>query len=222
MRAAEKLIAQRGVEAITIRDIVSAAGQKNESALQYHFSSLGGLVDAIVSERAGQIRDKREELLAALQERQTAPYALRELVTLMVQPAFDLACASLAFRRFVKAFGHELALADESAIIRAARRGGAGGRSGMELATLLRSALAHLDDVSFRSRLEAAIRLSAISMYHQARTRGAFSGTQAELFFQQLIDALEGLLSAPVSSATLPVIEKAMNGKAANEKTGQT
>ena len=40
MRAAEKLIAQAGVENVSIRKIIAAAGQKNESALQYHFKNL--------------------------------------------------------------------------------------------------------------------------------------------------------------------------------------
>lgn len=46
MRAAEKLIAVRGIENVSIRDIVSEAGQKNESALQYHFKSFTGLIAA--------------------------------------------------------------------------------------------------------------------------------------------------------------------------------
>ena len=43
MHAAEKLIGERGMANVSIRDIVSAAGQKNESALQYHFKNLNGL-----------------------------------------------------------------------------------------------------------------------------------------------------------------------------------
>ena len=37
MRQAERLFGSRGVEAVSLRDIVRAAGHRNESAVQYHF-----------------------------------------------------------------------------------------------------------------------------------------------------------------------------------------
>ena len=46
MRAMEKLCAQHGVENVTVRAVVEEAGQKNESALQYHFKNLKGLIIA--------------------------------------------------------------------------------------------------------------------------------------------------------------------------------
>ena len=51
MGAAERLIADKGIENVTIRQIVSAAGQKNQSALQYHFQSMQGLIEALRNER---------------------------------------------------------------------------------------------------------------------------------------------------------------------------
>ena len=47
MRAAERLIARCGMENVSISDIVVAAEQKNQSALQYHFTNLSGLIDAL-------------------------------------------------------------------------------------------------------------------------------------------------------------------------------
>uniref|UniRef100_UPI0035C6F61D TetR family transcriptional regulator n=5 Tax=Nocardia seriolae TaxID=37332 RepID=UPI0035C6F61D len=41
--AAEQLIAERG-PAVPLRDIAAAAGQRNNSAIQYHFGSRDGLV----------------------------------------------------------------------------------------------------------------------------------------------------------------------------------
>ena len=57
MRAAEKLIAERGIGNVSISDIVAAAEQKNQSALQYHFSNLGGLIDAVLAVRRKPISD---------------------------------------------------------------------------------------------------------------------------------------------------------------------
>ncbi|MFZ8914099.1 MAG: TetR/AcrR family transcriptional regulator, partial [Pseudomonadales bacterium] len=57
MQAAERLMATRGLGNVTIRQIVAAAKQKNESALQYHFKSLQGLIDAI-HEDLNRVKDK--------------------------------------------------------------------------------------------------------------------------------------------------------------------
>ena len=66
MRAAEQLIAERGIENVSIRDIVSAANQKNESVLQYHFKNLTGLIEAIQLTRSAQTQEKRAEQIEAL------------------------------------------------------------------------------------------------------------------------------------------------------------
>lgn len=200
MQAAEKLIAQRGVENVTIRDIVAAAGQKNESALQYHFKSLSGLLEAIHAQRAALVRARRMESLRATLAETPAP-SLRQLCALMVEPTFTLAQENVGFRRYIKAFGHELALSDTSPLKKISRQGG-GGEGGYELGQLLRQALPHLDEQDYRRRMEAAVMLCSASMYHQARQKNAFRGAQSALFLNGLIDALFGLLSAPVSNET--------------------
>lgn len=206
MRAAEKLIAERGMENVSIRDIVSTAGQKNESALQYHFKNLTGLIDAILQERSEQTHVKRAELIDTLLARGSDP-TLREICMLMVQPSFDLARASMDFRRYIKAFGHELVLTETSPLAEVTTRGG-GGMSGKQTARMLKAALPHLDADAYLRRMEAAVRLCSASMYHQARQKNAFKGEQAELFMHSLIDALVGLLSAPVSPETKALATK--------------
>jgi AcrR family transcriptional regulator len=59
MRAAEKLIAEKGIEGVTIRLILAEADQKNTSALQYHFKNLKGLIEAIHAERADEVQEAR-------------------------------------------------------------------------------------------------------------------------------------------------------------------
>jgi AcrR family transcriptional regulator len=200
MRAAEKSIAEGGMENLSIREIVAVAGQKNESALQYHFKNLTGLLEAIHTERSEQVQAKRAELLSAVLEKSSEP-SLRQLCTLMVEPTFQLARANIEFRRYVKAFGHELAISDASPLRTVSRKGG-GGLSGQQIGALLRKALPHLDEETYRKRMEAAIMLCSASMYHQARQKNAFRGLQSDLFLHDLIDAVVGLLSAPVSPET--------------------
>jgi AcrR family transcriptional regulator len=65
LRAAEALIAQHGIGGVSLRAISVAAGQRNNSAAQYHFGSKAGLISAIVNTRLGPINAHRAELLAA-------------------------------------------------------------------------------------------------------------------------------------------------------------
>jgi AcrR family transcriptional regulator len=203
MRAAEKLIADNGIENVSIRGIVEAAGQKNESALQYHFQNLNGLIKAIHASRNAEIQARRAVLLASLDETGPAP-ALREICRLMVEPAYQLAKSKPDFRRYVKAFGHEISLTDRSAVALVSEKGGQGAQ---QIGALLRVALAHLDDAAYQRRTDGAVRFIAASMFHQARRRNAFRGVQAELFFHSLLDALAGLLGAAESAETKAIAE---------------
>ncbi|MER7702666.1 TetR family transcriptional regulator [Kitasatospora sp. NPDC097605] len=60
LRAAEELFATRGVEASMTKDIVRLAGQSNPSAVQYHFGSREGLLEAIMAAR----QERTERALA--------------------------------------------------------------------------------------------------------------------------------------------------------------
>ena len=200
MRAAEQLVADSGIENLSIRGIVALAQQKNESALQYHFKNLSGLLEAIHAERSEQVRAKRGSLLAATLDKSSEP-SLRQLCLVMIEPSFQLARADTSFRRYVKAFGHQLGVTDSSPLEIVSTKGG-GGASGLETGSLLRRALPHLDEQDFRRRMDAAIRLVSASMHHQAAQKNAFRGQQSDLFLHNLIDALIGLFSAPVSPET--------------------
>ncbi|RDI66036.1 TetR/AcrR family transcriptional regulator [Nocardia pseudobrasiliensis] len=82
--AAERLIAERGA-AVPLRDIAAAAGQRNNSAIQYHFGSRDGLVAAVVESRMATLEVRRLELLA---ERRGD--GVRELLAALVIPMFEL------------------------------------------------------------------------------------------------------------------------------------
>jgi AcrR family transcriptional regulator len=198
MRAAEKLISERGIESVSIRDIVQEADQKNESALQYHFSNLKGLIAALHASRDLEVRARRRELLAQLLEH-TADPSLRDICKLMVAPAFELARAKPDYRRYVKAFGHEITQAEDSALKVINQKGG---KSIQQTGLLLREKLSHLDDAAFQLRMDGAVRLIAAAMVHHASQKKAFRGESADFFFHSLLDALVGLLNAPESTET--------------------
>lgn len=66
--AAERLFAERGVAAVSLREIGSAAGQRNNSAVQYHFGTRDALVRALYEDRLAPLNRRRTDLLAALPE----------------------------------------------------------------------------------------------------------------------------------------------------------
>lgn len=86
--AAERLMAERG-QGVPLRDIAAAAGQRNNSAIQYHFGSRDGLIEAVVELRLGTLEVRRLELLAE-QAGSNAPVGVHELLEALVIPMFEL------------------------------------------------------------------------------------------------------------------------------------
>ena len=64
---AERLFAERGIEAVSLRDVSAAAGQRNHSAAQYHFGDRQGLVAAVYDNRMRLVDARRHAYLEALQ-----------------------------------------------------------------------------------------------------------------------------------------------------------
>lgn len=87
--AAEKLFAEQGIDAVSLREINLAAGQRNTSASHYHFGSKDALIEAIFDYRQGALGRQRLELLAELQRVNPTP-SIRDLLTVLAQPLFDL------------------------------------------------------------------------------------------------------------------------------------
>jgi AcrR family transcriptional regulator len=88
MQVAERLVAERGVDAVSVRDIITAANA-NTAAIHYHFGSKLGLLEAILQRRAEDVTSRREHYLAEL-ETNGAP-CLRDVVAAFVQPTAEFA-----------------------------------------------------------------------------------------------------------------------------------
>ena len=67
MDVAAQIIAERGVDALSLREVASVAGQRNHSAVQYHFGSKEGLIDATYRQVTQRSMAKRDELFADVQ-----------------------------------------------------------------------------------------------------------------------------------------------------------
>lgn len=88
LEAAERLFAERGLDAVSLRDVAVAAGQRNNSAVQYHFGSREGLLRAVFVNRMRPINEGRHRLLAAADAR-GAGQDVRTLVECYLLPLTD-------------------------------------------------------------------------------------------------------------------------------------
>jgi AcrR family transcriptional regulator len=88
IRAAERLMAERGVEAVDLKDIQAAAGQRNRSAVNYYFGDRAGLVAAIIDKHRIALNTQRHELLDELER--SGDGSVRSLIEVGVKPFADL------------------------------------------------------------------------------------------------------------------------------------
>jgi AcrR family transcriptional regulator len=61
---AERLFAERGIDAVSLSEILETAGQRNKSAIYYHFGSKEALIAAIAERRSQALNERRSQLLA--------------------------------------------------------------------------------------------------------------------------------------------------------------
>lgn len=87
MQVAERLFATKGVGATLVADIVQGAGQRNPSALSYHFGSREGVLQAILVSHQERIEQDRSRLLESWPA--PGPVTARDVVRLVGQPLVD-------------------------------------------------------------------------------------------------------------------------------------
>jgi len=78
--AAEKLFAEQGIETASLMDITRLAGQKNRSALLYHFGSREELLDAVLKRHSVGIGAVRTQMLAAISTESTLQHVVEAIV----------------------------------------------------------------------------------------------------------------------------------------------
>jgi AcrR family transcriptional regulator len=88
LTTAESLFAERGIDAVSTRQISLAAGQRNNYALQYHFGDRDTLIAAILAARAVPINSRRLELLKEIEDQQLTQH-LPSLVHVLVSPMVE-------------------------------------------------------------------------------------------------------------------------------------
>lgn len=84
IRAAETLFAARGVEGVSLREIMRAADQRNTTSVQYHFGDRDGLIRAIVVKHMQSVSTRRDAILDLFLSRTDT--TLHDACSALVQP----------------------------------------------------------------------------------------------------------------------------------------
>lgn len=100
MWTAERLFAERGIDAVSLREVSTAAGMRMSGAVAYHFGSKHGLIQAIVEERMARIDALRQPMLAALR-REGRAIGVRTATETALRPGVRLIGESGFFFRFL-------------------------------------------------------------------------------------------------------------------------
>jgi AcrR family transcriptional regulator len=87
--AAQMLFARRGVDGVTVQEIVAAASQRNNAALHYHFRSKQELIRQMVVDGAAVLDRRRREMLDELEAR-GGPKSIREVMLVLIMPVIEL------------------------------------------------------------------------------------------------------------------------------------
>ena len=204
LNVAESLFLSEGVDTVSLRAIARQAGQKNPSALHYHFGNREGLIEAIVARRFGQQETRRAQLLDAAQQ-EGRLLTLREICAIQVGAPFMLCREDASFRNALGTFGFRLLLSDVNSY---SAEFSQGAPSLNTLWGLGSRYLGHLSPAVLDLRIEHTHGTAMLALSRRANARGSFRGRNADLFFNVLVDEITAMLEAPMSESTQQYIGK--------------
>jgi AcrR family transcriptional regulator len=198
LKTAERLFAEKGIDAVSMREIAREAGQRNNSALHYHFGSKEALIQAILQVGMHQVNELRNDYIDQLYNsgRQDD---LRALVEAIVWPLASrlLTSRSNSYNRFLAAAqvhpDIDLAASTREEEDRGFRR----------IYELLQRALPQMPEPLLRQRYLAAVSFVMFSLADYERMAARRSRNKRRFDLQKaidnLIDMVAGAVAAPVS-----------------------
>jgi AcrR family transcriptional regulator len=195
---AERLFAERGIEAVSLREIGATAGQRNNSVAQYHFGGRQGLIDAIFELRMAPIDRRRHAMLdeMARSDRLGDVRALCEALVLPLVFALDEQEGYCYYARFLA----QVYTAADIELLNEANRAVTGALR--QVTAGLDAALPELPSLIRRERIALAAGLVVHSLADRERNGHPRREVSAEVFAANLVDSTVGLLCAPVATTT--------------------
>lgn len=207
LECAERLFALYGIEAVSPRRIALAAGQRNQSAIRYHFGSKENLIAALLTQRLKVINKRRRSMLAEL-ESGGRLNDVNSLVGAIAWPLTETVTATPHGTYYVRFLAH--LFADRQ------RRDRLLARSDMaaplnRVYQQLRCLNAGLPEALWNARLRVVVggMINALADRERQRENGdvSCSALSNAAFTSNLIDSSAAILAAPASRATLALME---------------
>lgn len=96
----ERLFGMHGLDGVSLRQISTAAGTKNNFAVQYHFGDVPGLIRAILARRVPEFEMRRANLLAKLPMMEEI--TTYQLVVVLFRPFFDIGPVASRFLLMIR------------------------------------------------------------------------------------------------------------------------
>jgi AcrR family transcriptional regulator len=196
--AAERLFAERGIAATSLRAVIAAAGV-NLAAVHYHFGSKEALVAAVVRRRIEPLNRQRLELLDQLERRGARrPPRLAEIVEAFLAPPLRFGDDPERGEIFLKLMGRLLA---EPEMFFGRIASGQFAEVRDRFLAALGKALPHLAAEEIFLRLMFAIGAAAqaalMAPYLEAASGGLCRPAGAEETLRRLVPFVAGGLRAP-------------------------
>ena len=191
--AAERLFARDGIAAVSNRALIREAGQRNESALQYHFGGREGLLLALHDRRVQQLDARRRARLDAVTAGD-APIAVRDLARVQLDTILELAREDAGFVDYLKLLG-ELVFVANAELERAIERFEVTGTAAVR--RRVQASVPHLKPATLARRLDLGRRFILMSLSRWARQHDGFAGRAADRLAGDLLDMITAMLTAP-------------------------
>ena len=191
---AEKLISERGIDAVSMRDVATAAGQRNNSAVQYHFGSRDGLILLVLRRRLAAIDADRQARLAEVDD-QGLGTDLTALVRVLLEPIVDLLRGSpeaTHYARFLQRVGPVMGPGIPEATLRTATD---------DIVVRLIDVMSHLPRRKAFERIDLAVQMftGALAVYEERRDiNNTVVNSRFEDVVAHLYDMTEAALRAGI------------------------
>jgi AcrR family transcriptional regulator len=201
---AERLFAERGIEGVSLRQIGVAAGNGNNSAVQYHFGSKDRLVQAVFEYRLPWLNERGAFLIA-----ERHPDDLRSSVECAVRPLLEQSELEgsnyMRFVAMVYQYGRRDVFEHLPEIFLAPTR------------TYHHRLAVYLGHIAEPLRTHRIAQANILILHAAADRERARAAGQVLLPFAvalgDLVDGMVGFLEAPVSAAALEALERAESAR---------
>ena len=202
LTTAERLYGERGINGVSLREIVREAGQRNASAAHYHFGSREGLIEAIFAKRMSAIDARRVEMLDKL-EQSGEPADVRAVAECVTWPIGEMMLNGRDGASYIRFLTQMFLTSDfdvEDFV------GGKYNPGMMRCYSLLEAALSEMPRQILRQRFLLVMHAGTFSLadIDTARRRREDAGQPFDLerAIDNLIDIWVGAMTAPISKQT--------------------